>query len=118
MVNMSYISLFYDMFATKPAYVEQDIPDLSGKVCIVTGSNTGLGKQVAQALFHKNAIVWVAVRNEEHGRDAIKSIREASPKGSVRVVWVSSSSAENMTVKGGIDMDNLDYKKGVLYVYK
>ena len=34
-----------------------------------------------------------------------------APKDSVRVVWVSSSGAEVYSPKGGVDMDNLDYKK-------
>lgn len=33
-----------------------------------------------------------------------------APANSVRVVWVSSSAAESMSPKGGIDFDNLDYK--------
>jgi retinol dehydrogenase 12 len=36
---------------------------------------------------------------------------KSAPKGSVRVVWVSSSAAEFLSPKNGIEMDNLDYKK-------
>lgn len=36
---------------------------------------------------------------------------KTAPKGSVRVIWVSSSAAEAISPKNGIDMDNLDYKK-------
>jgi retinol dehydrogenase-12 len=39
-----------------------------------------------------------------------KTAKEAPP-GSVRVVWVSSSAAEAFSPKGGVDMENLDYKK-------
>merc|ERR1712093_541883 len=41
----------------------------------------------------------------------LKETAKVSPPGSVRVVWVSSSAAEAMSPKGGVDMDNLDYKK-------
>lgn len=34
-----------------------------------------------------------------------------APKDSVRVVWVSSSGAEVLAPKGGVDLNNLDYKK-------
>lgn len=41
-----------------------------------------------------------------------------SPKSSVRVVWVSSASAESMVpVKDSVDMDNLDYKD-IFYPFK
>jgi len=36
---------------------------------------------------------------------------KTAPKGSVRVVWVSSSAAEMIAPVGGVDMSNLDYKK-------
>ena len=36
---------------------------------------------------------------------------QSAPQSSVRVVWVSSSAAEMIGPKGGVDMENLDYKK-------
>lgn len=36
---------------------------------------------------------------------------KTAPKGSVRVVWVSSSAAEMIAPVGGVDVNNLDYKK-------
>ena len=36
---------------------------------------------------------------------------KSAPKGSVRVVWVSSIVAEITSPKNGVEMDNLDYKK-------
>ncbi|KAI0867753.1 putative estradiol 17 beta-dehydrogenase [Hypoxylon argillaceum] len=44
-------------FPPKPAFTEKDVPDLEGKVCIVTGSNTGIGKETARVLYAKNAKV-------------------------------------------------------------
>jgi len=36
---------------------------------------------------------------------------KAAPTGTVRVVWVSSGAAEGLVPPGGIEMDNLDYKR-------
>ena len=36
---------------------------------------------------------------------------QSSPAGSVRVIWVSSSAAEVVAPRGGIDLENLDFKK-------
>jgi retinol dehydrogenase 12 len=38
------------------------------------------------------------------------STAKESPAGVVRIVWVSSSAAEGISPRGGIDMANLDYK--------
>lgn len=161
----------------------------------MTGSSSGIGEQLAQILYQKNAKVYVAARSEEKARKAIDGIKSrapnskgelrflhldlddlttikasaeaflgendrldvlwnnagvmvppqgsktrqgyekqlgtnnvapflftklllpilvktasTAPKDSVRVVWVSSSATEINAPKGGVDLDNLDYK--------
>ncbi|BGP30779.1 hypothetical protein JCM10296v2_002536 [Rhodotorula toruloides] len=55
------------------------IPDLTGKVAIVTGGNDGIGFITARELHKKGCKVYLACRNEEKAHDAIKRINEASP---------------------------------------
>lgn len=40
----------------------------------------------------------------------LRETARTSPKGDVRVVWVSSMIAQFLAPKGGVEMDNLDYK--------
>jgi NAD(P)-dependent dehydrogenase (short-subunit alcohol dehydrogenase family) len=63
----------------KPKFTDRDVPDLAGRVCIVTGSNTGIGKEVARILYSKNARVYVAARNEDKARAAIQDIKDSTP---------------------------------------
>ena len=44
-----------------------NIPDLSGKVCIVTGGNTGLGFETARELAAHKAHVIIMTRSMERG---------------------------------------------------
>mmetsp|Transcript_11729 Transcript_11729/g.11362 ORF Transcript_11729/g.11362 Transcript_11729/m.11362 type:complete len:345 (+) Transcript_11729:131-1165(+) len=59
-----------------PPYGFNDIPDLTGKVAIVTGSNTGIGYVTARELARKGAKVIVACRNQKKGQDAVTRMME------------------------------------------
>ncbi|KAG0421111.1 hypothetical protein HPB47_002988 [Ixodes persulcatus] len=48
--------------------------DMSGKTVIITGSNTGIGKETATELARRNARVILACRNQEKAREAAKDI--------------------------------------------
>ncbi|MFW9943563.1 MAG: SDR family oxidoreductase [Candidatus Sifarchaeia archaeon] len=50
--------------------------DMDGKVCIVTGSNSGIGKETALALAEMGATVVMAVRDAEKGENARTEILE------------------------------------------
>ena len=51
-----------------------DIPDQSGRTAVITGANTGLGFETAQALADNGAHVVLAVRNTEKGKQAAARI--------------------------------------------
>jgi len=180
----------------KAKFTEKELSDQTGKVFIVTGGTSGVGKALVQILYSHNAKVYLTGRSEQKATDAIKSIKSSVPDatgelvylhldlddlttikksaeeflskekkldvlwnnagvmvppdgsktkqgyemqlgtnnvapflftklltpllvetaktaspGSVRVVWVASSAAEATSPKGGVDMNNLDYKQ-------
>ncbi|KAL0581532.1 hypothetical protein V5O48_000461 [Marasmius crinis-equi] len=67
-------------FPSKPTFSVDDIPDLSGRVILVTGGNAGIGYETAKAVLSKNAKVYVACRSREKGEKALTSLREQTGK--------------------------------------
>ncbi|KAF5323258.1 hypothetical protein D9619_013520 [Psilocybe cf. subviscida] len=67
------MSLWTESFPPPSKFSYEDIPDLSGKVMIVTGANTG--KETAKALLSRNAKVYIAARNPEKATLAIADLK-------------------------------------------
>ncbi|KAK0243938.1 hypothetical protein EDD85DRAFT_180695 [Armillaria nabsnona] len=67
----------------QPKFSIDQIPDLSGKVVIITGGNTGVGYETAKALLPRNAKVYIASRNAKKAGDAIDKLREDTGKDAI-----------------------------------
>jgi NAD(P)-dependent dehydrogenase (short-subunit alcohol dehydrogenase family) len=57
------------------------LPDLSDKVALVTGANSGIGEPTAQALGAAGAHVYIACRSPEKAHAAIARMQQAVPEG-------------------------------------
>ena len=73
-----------------------DVPDQSGRVAIVTGSNTGIGYEAAAVLADKGAHVVLAVRSLDKGKEAANRITTASPNADVTVQELDLTSLDNI----------------------
>ena len=51
-----------------------ELPDLAGKLFVITGGNSGIGFEAAKILAGKNADVVIAVRNAEKGKQALAKL--------------------------------------------
>lgn len=65
-------------FPPAPRFTEKHIPDLTGKVAIVTGSSSGVGLQTVAILYSKNATVYLAARSSDKAAKAITAIKNSA----------------------------------------
>jgi len=77
-------------------WTEDDIGDLSGKVAVVTGANSGIGYETARALAEKGADVVMACRSVQKGNEAADKIRALEPRGSVEVMQLNLADLDSV----------------------
>ncbi|KAH9169645.1 NAD(P)-binding protein [Lactarius sanguifluus] len=67
----------------KPTWGVDDIPDLTGKVILVTGGNTGIGKETIKHLLAHNAKVYLAARSAQKADEAIAELKNETGKQAI-----------------------------------
>ena len=72
------------------------VPDLSGRLAIVTGANSGLGFALTTRLAAAGAEVILAVRNWSKGEEAMGRIRADVPTARLRMLPLDLSSLVNI----------------------
>lgn len=63
-----------------------DYADLSGKICLVTGSTSGIGRAAAEKLASQDATVVLVARNEQKAFTALNEIKEKT--GNQRITFL------------------------------
>ncbi|KAL2831124.1 NAD(P)-binding protein [Aspergillus cavernicola] len=93
------------VFPPAPSFIEQHIPDLTGKVAIVTGATSGVGLEAAAILYSKNATVYIAARSADKADKAIAAIkRSAECSGSRgRLVFLSLDLSDLTSIKASAE---------------
>jgi NAD(P)-dependent dehydrogenase (short-subunit alcohol dehydrogenase family) len=69
-------------------------PDMSGKICVVTGATAGLGKETALALAKMGATVVIVARDAAKASRTADEIEQVAPNAQVDVVLADFASLE------------------------
>lgn len=81
--------------------IYESIPDLSGKVAVVTGGNSGIGFQSIRYLAKNGARVYLAARNEERAQEAIRKLgTQGIPDGRVTFIKLDLDSIKGSKEAG------------------
>lgn len=70
--------------------------DMKGRLCIVTGANSGIGYHTAKGLAEMNATVVLVCRNLDKGKEALQGIKEATGNQSLYLMHCDVSSPKSI----------------------
>lgn len=93
------------------SWSENDVPDQTGRVVVITGANSGLGLENARVLAGKGAHVVMAARNLDKAADAERGIKDLHPDASLEVRPLDLASLDSIVqfAEGVVaDHDRLD----------
>ncbi len=77
-------------------WTAQDIPNLTNKVIIVTGANSGLGLESTQAFAGKGATVVMACRNMSKAEKAKAEVLASNPSAKLDLMELDNASLESV----------------------
>ncbi|USW50467.1 Putative short-chain dehydrogenase/reductase SDR, NAD(P)-binding domain superfamily [Septoria linicola] len=76
---------------------DRDIPDLNGKVILVTGGNAGIGASIVKALAaHSPSKLYICARTPSKAQTLIDTIRGQHPKANVEALELDLNSFESI----------------------
>lgn len=73
-----------------------DVPDLTGRLAVVTGANSGLGFGLTRALAAAGAEVVMAIRTKAKGEAAIREIRATVPDAKLSISTLDLASLDSV----------------------
>lgn len=77
-------------------WTADDIPDLTGKVIIVTGSNSGIGFEAAKEFVRKGALTILACRNMNKAQAAQDLIQASSPNAHAEIMRLDLANLDSV----------------------
>lgn len=83
------------------SWTEQNIPNLTGKVFIITGANSGIGFESCRALAEKEATVVMACRNLERSQAALDEIKRSLPSARLELLKLDLASLDSVRAFAG-----------------
>ncbi|KAI0198379.1 hypothetical protein F4808DRAFT_472852 [Astrocystis sublimbata] len=100
---MSFKSILTQTFPPKPHFTESSLSDLSGKVYIVTGASAGVGKELTQKLYCKNAHVYMLARSADKTEKAIADIKNAFPTSKGALTFLRLNLADLASIRPTVE---------------
>ena len=86
-----------------PPLTEKNLPNQTGRVYLISGSNTGVGYQVASILYSQHAKVYIAARSESKALAAIDSMKKEHPNSHGKLEYLHLNLSDLTTIKASAE---------------
>ncbi|USP80366.1 Putative Short-chain dehydrogenase [Curvularia clavata] len=83
----------------KAPLTEKNLSDQTGKVFIVTGGSSGLGKELVNILYQRNAKVYIAARSKSKTNEVIEELTKSHPSSTGELIFLSLQLDDLTTIK-------------------
>jgi NAD(P)-dependent dehydrogenase (short-subunit alcohol dehydrogenase family) len=77
-------------------WTQNDMPDMTGKVVIITGANSGLGLESTKDIAAKGATVVMACRNLRKAEEAKAEVLRQVPQAKLDVMALDNASLDSV----------------------
>ncbi len=77
-------------------WTTENIPDLTGKVIIITGANSGIGYEAAKEFARKGAQIILASRNLDKAQSALSQIQSDLPETKAEILKLDLASLKSI----------------------
>lgn len=84
------------------------LQDMAGKFCLVTGANSGIGKEISLGLLKLGAHVTMLCRDPARGKAAMEDIRKSSGNESVDLIIADLASQKQIRAAAQEYLDKYD----------
>ncbi len=85
--------------------IAKDREQMQGKICLVTGATSGIGKATALGLAQQGATVLMVARNQARGEAALQEVRAASGNPTIDLLLADLSSQASVRQLGATFME-------------